>query len=123
MGEPDPFRLRYRQSTAELIGGIVSNKMNKKTAVEHIWQYAAEHIPANDRARFTKLVEADLIGLHEGNIARYRFCPSQYQSWKANLALMFFPPTLDMGRADEDFSVDTRPPGCRGWSKSRLAPW
>ena len=82
LGEPDPFRLRYRQSTAELIGGIVSNKMNKKAAVEHIRQYATDQIPADDRARFTELVETELIGLHEGNIARYRLRPSQYQSWK-----------------------------------------
>jgi hypothetical protein len=28
------------------------------------------------------VVETEIMGLHEGNIARYRLRPSEYQAWR-----------------------------------------
>jgi hypothetical protein len=33
------------------------------------------------RARFVEVVETEIMNLHEGNIARYRLRPSEYESW------------------------------------------
>jgi len=82
LGEPDPFRLRYRQLMADLIGEIVLGRMDKKAAVAVIVQQTTGSIPEADRARFSELIETELMGLHEGNIARYHLRPSQYQAWR-----------------------------------------
>ena len=36
-----------------------------------------------DRERFRELAERELIGLHEGNFARYRIRPSDFAAWQA----------------------------------------
>jgi Fic/DOC family len=82
LGEPDPFRLRYRAPVAATITLIVRDGMDKKTAPAFIRQRAAAGIPQEDQARFVEVVETELMSLHEGNIVRYRLRPSQYQSWR-----------------------------------------
>ncbi len=81
LGEPDPFRLRYRTLVAEIVAGIVRGKLDKKTAAAFIRQRAMEGISQEDRARFIEVVETEMMGLHEGNIARYRLRPAEYQRW------------------------------------------
>jgi len=82
LGEPDPFRLQYRVLLAESVSEIVGGGMDKKAAAAFIKRRAAEDVPQEDRARFIEMVETAVINLHEGNIARYRLRPSQYQKWK-----------------------------------------
>lgn len=38
-------------------------------------------LPAG-QARFVEVVETELMSLHEGNIARYRLRPSEFQRWR-----------------------------------------
>ncbi len=82
LGEPDPFRLRYRTLVAEIVAEIVCGSMDKKIAVAFIKQRAMEDMPQEERARFIEVVETEVMSLHEGNIARYRLSPSQYQTWR-----------------------------------------
>ena len=37
----------------------------------------------NDRRRFGAAAEETLAGIHEGNFARCRIRPSEFESWKA----------------------------------------
>ncbi|MDZ7751854.1 MAG: Fic family protein [Gammaproteobacteria bacterium] len=82
LGEPDPFRLRYRALVAELIAVVVRAGMDKKAATALARQRAAEQVPPADRARFVEVVETEIMSLHEGNIARYRLRPAEYQAWR-----------------------------------------
>ncbi len=82
LGEPDPFRLRYRALVAETVAEIVRGGMDKKAATAFIKRRAAEDISQEDRARFVEVVETEIMSLHEGNIARYRLRPAQYQTWR-----------------------------------------
>lgn len=82
LGEPDPFRLRYRESIAQLVTDIVNGAMQKGAAVSHIRQYAEQEIVEPDRRRFIEMVETELMSLHKGNVARYRLRPSEFESWK-----------------------------------------
>jgi Fic family protein len=82
LGEPDPFRLRYRDQMAEMVAGVVRAIKDKKAATALIRQHAIDAIPLQDRARFVEVVETELMGLHEGNIARYRLRPAEYEAWK-----------------------------------------
>ena len=57
--------------------------MDKRAAIKAI-QERAYQIPSSDeKERFIQAVEAELRGLHEGNIARYRLRPSEYELWHA----------------------------------------
>ena len=82
LGEPDPFRLRYRTLIVEIVSDVVRGPMNKKSATAFVQRRAGEKVSADDRARFTEIVETELMSLHEGNIARYRLRPSEYETWR-----------------------------------------
>lgn len=82
LGEPDPFRLRYRTIVAETIAEIVRGSMDSKATAAFIKQRAVDNVPQEDQARFIEVVETEIMSLHEGNIARYRLRPSEYQTWR-----------------------------------------
>lgn len=82
LGEPDPFRLRYKALVAELVAAVIRAGMDKKAAIALARQRAAEQVPPADQARFVEVVETEIMSLHEGNIARYRLRPAEYQAWR-----------------------------------------
>jgi fido (protein-threonine AMPylation protein) len=82
LGEPDPFRIRYRVLVTETVSAVVHTRMSKASAIALIQQCAKEKIPEPDQARFIEVVETQLMSLHEGNIARYRLRPSEFEAWQ-----------------------------------------
>lgn len=82
LGEPDPFRMRYRDLIHETVTHIVKNRMKKGQAIETIKKKVNEVSSSIEKEQFVQTVETELRGLHEGNIARYRLSPSEYDSWK-----------------------------------------
>ncbi len=83
LGEPDPFRLKYRNQMRSLITEIVSNQLSSARVVAQI-QSVAANLPLTDRAKFAEVVETELLSLHEGNFARYMVRPSVFKAWKEN---------------------------------------
>ena len=81
LGEPDPFRLRHRDSIRALVAGIVTAAMNQEEASKEVAKQA-EALPLADRARFIEAVETELLALHEGNFARYRILPAEFERWQ-----------------------------------------
>ena len=81
LGEPDPFRLQYRSELREVVGGVVRSRMGRKKATVHVAVWTAEHIPVSDREQFREIAESELLGLHEGNFARYQIRPSEFKAW------------------------------------------
>ena len=82
LGEPDPFRLRYRALIAAVVAAVVRTGMGKQAATALTRQTAAEQVPAADQARFVEVAETELMSLHEGNIARYRLRPAEFHAWR-----------------------------------------
>lgn len=82
LGEPDPFRLRYRDLLARAVAEIVRGPMDKKSAIAFIRKTAAKNIIAEDAAKFIEVVETELMSLHAGNFARYRLRPSEFEAWQ-----------------------------------------
>lgn len=84
LGEPDPFRLKYRDIIRELIADIILNMLKLKEASVMI---KAKELPPQDQEKFIESVETKLlslhVSLHEGNFARYRIRPSEFKKWKA----------------------------------------
>jgi hypothetical protein len=81
IGEPDQFRLRYRQVLRSVVSEIIKNALDSKTASGYIANYA-EKITASDRQKFIEIVETELLSLHDGNFARYYIQPSEFTKWK-----------------------------------------
>ena len=83
LGEPDPFRLRYRTQLREIVADLIRRSAGRKEAVTRITAWAAERIDPADRERFVEITEAELTGLHEGNFARYQVRPSEFEAWRS----------------------------------------
>lgn len=81
LGEPDPFRMKYREEIREVVSYIVRNTLEKETASDRI-KFEAKKLPTTDQFQFTEVVETELLGLHEGNFVRYRIKPSEFTVWK-----------------------------------------
>jgi hypothetical protein len=83
LGVPDPFRMRHRELITRVVYEIVQRRMNKIDAVAFI-RRNADALSPDQRQRFVEVVETELIGLHEGNIARHGVRLSEYQAWVAH---------------------------------------
>jgi len=81
IGEPDPFRLKYREHIRGLVTEIVSSAMTPDAAQKLIDIKAAQ-ISQIDRGKFVEAVDTELLSLHEGNFARYWIRPSQFKEWE-----------------------------------------
>ena len=86
LGDPDPFRLRYRETLVEMVAAIISAGMDRRAAIDFIRREVDEKAPAEDRKRLVELVETEVMSLHEGNFARYHVQPSVYHAWHAKWA-------------------------------------
>lgn len=82
LGEPDPFRLRYRDPIRGAVQQIVKEGMTPKQAQGKM-EEMARNIPAEDRSRFYAVIEIELNGLHEGNIVRYRLKEDEWTTWRS----------------------------------------
>lgn len=83
LGEPDPFRMKYRSALTEVIRDVVLQ--DTADVVKFVNAWTTEHIPENDRQRFIGLVHTELRGLHEGNIARFRLRPAEFKVWRETI--------------------------------------
>ena len=78
----DPFRLRYRELIADCVRDIVTKMMDKRTTTAYLRRRASETLPSADGARLVDVVEMEVMSLHEGNIARFRLSPPEFEAWK-----------------------------------------
>lgn len=82
LGQPDPFRARYRDLIRRAVYSVVQQKMNQQQGSQFISKLAHENIPPEDRKRFIEIADIELNGLHEGNFARFRIRPSEFFDWQ-----------------------------------------
>lgn len=83
MGEPNLLKLRYRSTIREIVRTIILEKVAGTDIVQKIRDLIdANNIMEADRAELFNLIETEIISLHDGNIARFKVRPSEYQAWK-----------------------------------------
>lgn len=82
LGDPDPFRLRHRGDLGFFVREVVRASMDKRSAAKWIAREAVMRVEELDRAKFIEVVETELGCLHEGNIARYRLRPAEFELWR-----------------------------------------
>ena len=82
LGEPDPFRFKYREELKAVISEIISKRMTRYQVTD-LLEVKTKELPTSDQFQFVKEVQAELKALHDGNFARYRVTPSEFQGWKS----------------------------------------
>ena len=85
LGAPDPFRVRYRAQLVAVVGDAVRRQVPRRELANFVRARAVELVDADDRVRFGEMAELELIHLHEGNFARFRLRPSEFDAWRAML--------------------------------------
>ena len=84
LGEPDPFRFKYRSLVGNCVSEVVEGTMDKTKAIARISEFANSQVPKKDRHRFIEIVEGELMSLHIGSIARYKLLPNIFETWLKN---------------------------------------
>lgn len=82
LGEPDPFRFRHRTALKQVVAEVIRGGFDQRAAARHIAEWAERRVGEADRARFIEAAESELLGLHEGNFARYQVRPSEFDAWR-----------------------------------------
>jgi len=83
LGSPDEFKLKYRPQIKAAVAFIIQNGIPAKDVQGHIASWAKNSIRAEDEGRFAAVVESEILGLQEWNVARYPVTPNQYKAWLA----------------------------------------
>ena len=82
LGKPDQFRLKHRDLIKSIVYDVVQGGLSKTDAVTLIKNSISMNLSDEDRKKLQEIAETELSSLHEGNIARYRLKPSEYEEWK-----------------------------------------
>jgi Fic/DOC family. len=92
IGQPDPLRLQYRSELREVVRETV--RANRAPELATLRRWAESHgVLSMDVHGFADRALALLLGLHEGNLARYRILPSEFREWRARHASVPNPTT------------------------------
>ncbi len=83
LGEPDPFRIRHRRLIMEVVSTILRERMERGRAIAFIRLEVEKNVAPNEQARLVEVIETEIMSLHEGNFARYKVTPSEYEAWRA----------------------------------------
>jgi Fic family protein len=81
LGSPDEFRLRYRNEIKEVVADVIQNLVTSAEVNSYVTKCSERRVDELDLPKFVAVVEAELAGLHEGNVARYQVTPNQFEVW------------------------------------------
>jgi hypothetical protein len=82
IGEPDPFRFRYRTQLREIIAHLIRSGVSRRGVAASLEAWPNAAIEPKDRKHFNEVVEIELLSVHEGNFARYQIRPSEFAAWR-----------------------------------------
>lgn len=83
MGEPNLLKLKYRTTIHDIIQTIILKPVPGNQVVAEI-NVLLERVkaPTQEKIELFKIIETEIASLHDGNIARFKVRPSQFQAWK-----------------------------------------
>lgn len=83
MGEPNLLKLRHREAIQAIVRSIIVEKVPGSEVVQKIRDLIEESdIPETDRPALFNLIEIEIVSLHDGNVARFKVRPSEFEAWK-----------------------------------------
>jgi hypothetical protein len=83
LGEPNLLKLKYRHIIANIIRTIILEKTEGARVVSKVIDLLQkESLSQSDFSELFKVIETEISSLHEGNVARFKIRPSEFQAWK-----------------------------------------
>ncbi|CAN5437331.1 hypothetical protein BH10PSE19_BH10PSE19_03980 [soil metagenome] len=83
MAEPNLFKMKYRRAIQNIVRSIILNKVVGAQVVTTIKTLiAALRLAETDATQLLQTIETEIISLHDGNIARFKIRPSEFEEWK-----------------------------------------
>ncbi len=82
IGEPDPFRLKHREELRHVVSTVVRSQCTREEAFKYLEESSPENLAADERAKFIDVAQDEILALHEGNFARYKIRPSEFEAWQ-----------------------------------------
>lgn len=82
LGDPEPFRMRYTAQLKDVVAEIVRQRVKDSDVDQFVTKWNLREVRDEDQKRFRQVVAEELESLHEGNFARYRLRPSEFQAWR-----------------------------------------
>ena len=79
IGQPDPFRSKYREQLIDTVGAIVRGTLLLENA--GTWIRNLKNVAESDNDKFVQILNAEILMLNEGNFARYRIRPQEWFNW------------------------------------------
>jgi Fic family protein len=83
MGEPNVFKLKYRSLIQNIVRTLVTGKVPRQELIEKISENISKAgLSKFDTVELRQVIENEIVNLHEGNIARFKIRPSEFEVWK-----------------------------------------
>jgi Fic family protein len=83
IGEPNIFKLKYRDAIQDIIRTIILQNVTGDQVVPTIKNLIKTlNISESDTVQLFQIIETEIMSLHDGNIARFKIRPSEFQKWK-----------------------------------------
>ncbi len=81
LGEPDPFRLKYRDALRAIVRAAVQELTPANEVAARVAALAEPHAMAGDLPRLQAAALRELSALNEGTFHRYGLRPSEFERW------------------------------------------
>ena len=62
--------------------GKNSGKYSREDTLKYLEKWTSENLSADQREKFAEVAEDEILPLHEGNFARYKIRPSEFEEWQ-----------------------------------------
>ncbi|MBA2403851.1 MAG: Fic family protein [Bdellovibrionales bacterium] len=84
MGEPNLLKMKYRTVIHEIIQSVILEKVAGPQLVTRIQNLLKAHkLPEAVIVELFNLIETEILSLHDGNVARFKIRPSEFEEWKS----------------------------------------
>lgn len=83
IGEPNQFKLRYRNVIHDIVRKIILENTSSAQVVPEIKRMIDSlNLSEIDASQLFQIIEIEIMSLHDGNIARFKIKPSEFMKWK-----------------------------------------
>lgn len=83
MGEPNLFKLKYRDAIQDIVRTIILENISGSEVVPTIKHLINTlKLTESESTQLFQTIETEIMSLHDDNIARFKIRPSEFQRWK-----------------------------------------
>lgn len=80
-GVPDTLKIRYYDKIHDIVRYIILQNISMTDAAAVIVMKLSD-LPITEKEKLIQIIETEIACLHEGNVARFKIRPSEFQKWQ-----------------------------------------